>query len=186
MLGRWKIMISNKNRKKVRCSGKFLLKNDKGMMTVEISVLLPFILILLTGMLFFLFFLQDMSAAKSEVMLLANEAAAVCKTGGNLVTGEYGTEELKKRRVNFLTSEVGSAIKKQGESRMLRRMKARMCVTAIKKYRMETGKHMIRAKAELVFRLPITGKQTKIKGWTFSCAVKAPGNNREEWMRMSD
>ena len=48
---------------------------NKGMMTVEASVVVPIILIIVVAEFFFGLFLIDMSVVKSETMRLADEAA---------------------------------------------------------------------------------------------------------------
>ena len=50
---------------------------NKGMMTVEASVVVPIILIIVVAEFFFGLFLIDMSVVKSETMRLADEAADV-------------------------------------------------------------------------------------------------------------
>ena len=50
---------------------------NKGMMTVEASVVVPIILIIVVTEFFFGLFLIDMSVVKSETMRLADEAAAI-------------------------------------------------------------------------------------------------------------
>lgn len=56
---------------------------NKGMMTVEASVVVPIILIIVVAEFFFGLFLIDMSVVKSETMRLADEAADVWKTDGS-------------------------------------------------------------------------------------------------------
>lgn len=62
---------------------------NKGMMTVEASVVVPIILIIVVAEFFFGLFLIDMSVVKSETMRLADEAADVWKTDGKLADGTY-------------------------------------------------------------------------------------------------
>lgn len=57
-----------------------LYMGNKGMMTVEASVVVPIILIIVVTEFFFGLFLIDMSVVKSETMRLADEAADVWKT----------------------------------------------------------------------------------------------------------
>ena len=59
-----------------------LYMGNKGMMTVEASVVVPIILIIVVTEFFFGLFLIDMSVVKSETMRLADEAADVWKTVG--------------------------------------------------------------------------------------------------------
>lgn len=74
---------------------------NKGMMTVEASVVVPIILIIVVTEFFFGLFLIDMSVAKSETMRLADEAD-VWKTDGKLADGTYKSQQLLLRNKNFL------------------------------------------------------------------------------------
>ena len=75
---------------------------NKGMMTVEASVVVPIILIIVVAEFFFGLFLIDMSVVKSETMRLADEAADVWKTDGKLADGTYKSQQLLLRNKNFL------------------------------------------------------------------------------------
>ena len=75
---------------------------NKGMMTVEASVVVPIILIIVVTEFFFGLFLIDMSVVKSETMRLADEAADVWKTDGKLADGTYKSQQLLLRNKNFL------------------------------------------------------------------------------------
>ena len=70
---------------------------NKGMMTVEASVVVPIILIIVVTEFFFGLFLIDMSVVKSETMRLADEAADVWKTDGKLADGTYKSQQLLLR-----------------------------------------------------------------------------------------
>ena len=67
---------------------------NKGMMTVEASVVVPIILIIVVAEFFFGLFLIDMSVVKSETMRLADEAADVWKTDGKLADGTYKSQQV--------------------------------------------------------------------------------------------
>ena len=75
---------------------------NRGMMTVEASVVVPIILIIVVTEFFFGLFLIDMSVVKSETMRLADEAADVWKTDGKLADGTYKSQQLLLRNKNFL------------------------------------------------------------------------------------
>ena len=72
---------------------------NKGMMTVEASVVVPIILIIVVTEFFFGLFLIDMSVVKSETMRLADEAADVWKTDGKLADGTYKSQQLLLKKV---------------------------------------------------------------------------------------
>ena len=74
---------------------------NKGMMTVEASVVVPIILIIVVTEFFFGLFLIDMSVVKSETMRLADEAADVWKTDGKLADGTYKSQQLLLRKLRL-------------------------------------------------------------------------------------
>ena len=151
---------------------------NKGMMTVEASVVVPIILIIVVTEFFFGLFLIDMSVVKSETMRLADEAADVWKTDGKLADGTYKSQQLlqKNRR--------GQLISKT-RLRLQKRIAARLNIASLDSYKVSISGDKVLVQASVRLGNPLLGgrKYTGIKGWIFKCEEKADITNEEELLR---
>ena len=151
---------------------------NKGMMTVEASVVVPIILIIVVAEFFFGLFLIDMSVVKSETMRLADEAADVWKTDGKLADGTYKSQQLlqKNRR--------GQLISKT-RLRLQKRIATRLNIASLDSYKVSISGDKVLVQASVRLGNPLLGgrKYTGIKGWIFKCEEKADITNEEELLR---
>lgn len=179
---------NNKNKKHNRKNGR---KNEgkelgvQGMMTVEASVIVSIILIIIAVYLFFSLFVMDMSVAKSETLRLADEAAAVWKTEGNLSDGEYNPYQLIKRNKSFLWQKSRASLASKAKARLQKRTSARLMVSSLKGCKINILGDRVRVQMSLIYKSPILGsrKYAGIAGWTFQSNVKADIGNEEEVVR---
>ena len=154
---------------------------NKGMMTVEASVVVPIILIIVVTEFFFGLFLIDMSVVKSETMRLADEAADVWKTDGKLADGTYKSQQLLLRNKNFLQKN------RRGQliSKTRLRIAARLNIASLDSYKVSISGDKVLVQASVRLGNPLLGgrKYTGIKGWIFKCEEKADITNEEELLR---
>ena len=146
---------------------------NKGMMTVEASVVVPIILIIVVTEFFFGLFLIDMSVVKSETMRLADEAADVWKTDGKLADGTF----LQKNRRGQLISKT--------RLRLQKRIATRLNIASLDSYKVSISGDKVLVQASVRLGNPLLGgrKYTGIKGWIFKCEEKADITNEEELLR---
>lgn len=157
----------------------------QGMMTVEASVIVSIILIIIAVYLFFSFFIIDMSIAKSETLRLADEAAAVWKTDGKLTDGEYIPYQLIKRNKRFLWQKSRTNLSGKAKARLRKRTSARLMVSSLKGCKVNIFGDKIRIRMSLSYVSPILGskKYAGTAGWKFQCNGKADIGNEEELLR---
>mgnify|MGYP004469366447 CR=1 FL=1 len=151
--------------------------NTKGMMTVEASVIVPAILIIIVTELFFCLFLIDMAVAKSEALRLAVETAAVWKTDGDLTDGTYKTVELINRSKTFLRKNSRAKLTGKAKIRLQKRMQARLNVSTIESCKVEVFKDKVYTSVSLY--IPVHC----FNHWKFRCKGEAVLSNEEEIMR---
>ena len=108
---------------------------NKGMMTVEASVVVPIILIIVVTEFFFGLFLIDMSVVKSETMRLADEAADVWKTDGKLADGTYKSQQLLLRNKNFLQKNRRGQLISKTRLRLQKRIATRLNIALLDSYK---------------------------------------------------
>ena len=108
---------------------------NKGMMTVEASVVVPIILIIVVTEFFFGLFLIDMSVVKSETMRLADEAADVWKTDGKLADGTYKSQQLLLRNKNFLQKNRRGQLISKTRLRLQKRIATRLNIASLDSYK---------------------------------------------------
>ena len=137
---------------------------NKGMMTVEASVVVPIILIIVVTEFFFGLFLIDMSVVKSETMRLADEAADVW---------------------NFLQKNRRGQLISKTRLRLQKRIATRLNIASLDSYKVSISGDKVLVQASVRLGNPLLGgrKYTGIKGWIFKCEEKADITNEEELLR---
>ena len=162
-----------------------LYMGNKGMMTVEASVVVPIILIIVVTEFFFGLFLIDMSVVKSETMRLADEAADVWKTDGKLANGTYKSQQLLLRNKNFLQKNRRGQLISKTRLRLQKRIATRLNIASLDSYKVSISGDKVLVQASVRLGNPLLGgrKNTGIKGWIFKCEEKADITNEEELLR---
>lgn len=160
---------------------------NKGMMTVEAAVIVPIILIIIVTQIFFSLFLIDMSVAKSEALRLADEAAAVWKTDGKLVDGDYVSQKLISRNKNFLRQRGRSSLVSKTKARLKKRILSRLNKSSLKICQASIRGDKVYTQISLQYGSPLRGskKYAGISGWTFQCKGTAVISNEEELLRQT-
>ena len=158
---------------------------NKGMMTVEASVVVPIILIIVVTEFFFGLFLIDMSVVKSETMRLADEAADVWKTDGKLADGTYKSQQLLLRNKNFLQKNRRGQLISKTRLRLQKRIATRLNIASLDSYKVSISGDKVLVQASVRLGNPLLGgrKYTGIKGWIFKCEEKADITKEEELLR---
>lgn len=156
-------------------------------MTVEAAVIVPIILIIIVTQIFFSLFLIDMSVAKSESLRLANEAAAVWKTDGKLVDGDYVSQKLISRNKNFLRQKGRSSLVGKTKARLKKRILSRLNKSSLKTCQASIRGDKVYTQISLQYGSPLRGskKYAGISGWTFRCKGTAVISNEEELLRQT-
>lgn len=164
---------------------KYKSMDNRGMMTVEASVVVPVILIIVVVYLFFGLFLIDMSVTKSEALRLADETASVWKTDGRLQDGEYVSQQLIKRNKRFLWQKSRANLTGRAKSRLKKRIDERLNVSSLKGYKVRISGEKVYVQMSLSYLSPILGsrKYAGISGWKFKCNGQADISNEEEILR---
>lgn len=158
---------------------------NKGMMTVEASLVVPIILFIVVTQLFFGLFLIDMSVAKSETVRLADETADVWKTDGKLADGTYQSRQLLLRNKNFLRNHNRGKLISKAKVRLRKRITARLNIASLDSCKVSISGDKVCTQVSLRFGNLFGGgkKYTGIQGWSFKCEEKAAINNEEEILR---
>lgn len=157
------------------------------MITVEMAALIPFISLILVGIVFLFLFFLDISVAKSEAMRIADEAAATWKTNGNLVTGEYQEKELLSRKIDFLWNTKNNTFLRKAEKRLADRITERLLIATLYKSDVSMGMQNIKAEVQLTFQWPLKQLELFIgTPKTFCCLITAPVDNWQEWLRKEE
>lgn len=158
---------------------------NKGMMTVEASVIVPVILMITVVQIFFSLFLIDMSVAKSEALRIAEETAAVWKTDGNLTDGSYISQQLIRRNKNFLRQKSRRKLTNKASTRLQRRISSGLNVASVELCRTKLQGDRIYTKVSLHYKSPFPGsrKYAGIAGWSFACNGIADVCKEEEILR---
>lgn len=161
------------------------MMGNKGMMTVEASLVVPIILIIVVTEFFFGLFLIDMSVVKSETMRLADETADAWKTDGNLANGTYKAQQLLLRNKNFLQKNNRGQLVSKARLRLQKRIAARLNIASLTSCKVSILGDKVFVRTSLRLGNPLLGgrKYTGIKGWVFKCEGKADINNEEELLR---
>ena len=159
--------------------------DERGMMTVEASFIVPILLIIIMIPLFFNLFLIDMSVAKSETLRLADEAADVWKTNGKLVDGTYQSRQLLSRDRNFLRHNNRSQLTGQVRVRLNKRISSRLNGASLKESSAGISGDTVSVGATVCYTVPLLGSRryTGISGWKFHCKSRAVLSNEEELLR---
>ena len=162
------------------------MSGQDGLMTVEVSVIIPILCILIAAILFYQFFMIDMAAAKSLAMREATEAAACWKTGGDMLTKEYEQDRLLDRDSNYLISGKGDEeMIRQAEGRMKSLNSKRWILSVRQSSEFDLHNSLASVGRHLSFKVPLAGslKYLGIGGWKFRCLQSAALDNWEEALR---
>lgn len=162
-----------------------VLREQKGMMTVESAAIVPVISFAVVGIVFLLLFFIDMSVAKSESMRIASETAAVWKTSGDLVTGEYESGQLLSRNIYFLMRGDRKDLEGKAEQRLTKRIRERLLITRLSQSTVTINLQKVTVDVELIFRWPLRSVEEIMGELTsFSCTSISPTDNWEEQLRL--
>lgn len=155
------------------------------MITIEASLIIPIILIIVMVQMFFGLFLIDMSVAKSETLRLADEATDVWKTDGKLIDGTYNPQQLLIRNKNFLRHNTVSRLSDKIKARLTKRISSRLNRSSISKSSVESFGDKVSVRVSICFAVPLWGSReyAGVSGWTFHCRGKAVLSNEEEILR---
>lgn len=172
------MLVDNINKKEKSCF-------DDGMITVEVSVIIPVLSVLIVGLVFLMLFFVDMAAVKGEVMLISNEVADCWKTEGDLSTGDYNAKELIKRDVYFLVKNKRRNLVRKAENRLEQRLKERLFLTKIiqKKVKIQSGQVITKVTVQFLWPLGNLSDYMGTKGLCFICSSVGPLQNQEEQLR---
>lgn len=164
---------------------KTILKEQKGMTTVEAVVIVPAISFILVGVVFLFLFFLDMSVVKSEAMRIAGETAAAWKTDASLVTGEFEADTLLSRDIYFLIIGGRDRLQSAAEQRMKDRIRERLLITRLNESSVTINMQKVKAEAGLYFRWPLRGVEEFMGNLlSFSCSVISPVDSWEEQLRL--
>ncbi|MBQ9155548.1 MAG: hypothetical protein IJ137_02065 [Eubacterium sp.] len=156
-----------------------------GMVTVELAVILPGLILLLVWLVFFMFFLLDMAIVKSEVIRLSDEAAMLGNKDGNPETGVYPQSLLKDRAGAWTTLGYEGVSEERVSSRLKERLNERLTLTRCSETSVHIGSQKITVSGSLRFRSPLSGiGYAPSYGFQFKGDGQAPVNNWEEWLRV--
>lgn len=157
---------------------------EKGMVTVEMAVLIPLITLVAAGTVFFFLFFLDMSAARGEAVRIADETAAAWKTNGELATGMYDDAELIKRKLGFLVTGEREALAKRAQIRLRNRTEERLSISRVVEAGVSIRAFQVRTRIRLIFRFPLASME-KFMGTflEFSCETSSPVDCWEECLR---
>lgn len=131
-----------------------LFRNDAGMMTVEASVIVPLLAFIVLITVFMSVLILDLSVAKSETMIVANEAAQCWQSGGDLSSGEYDKKELLGRSVTYTLTEAGKKTEEKAGKRFADRLKERFMLVRPTGTDLKTGVDRITLSVDLSAGLP--------------------------------
>ena len=161
---------------------KRLSDNTDGMITIEVSVIIPFLFFLTAGIIFFQFFMIDMAAAKSESMKAGTEAAASWKTGGSPADKSCRISDLLGRAPDYLISgEAESTVSGKVSERFRERMAERQIVVKRSSLEINTSEGIVHVREHISFPIPL--RSIGIGGWTFVCCQAAAVDNLQECLR---
>lgn len=163
------------------------MRNDEGMMTIEVSVILPMLCLLIAGAVFFVLFLLDMSVVKSETQRIANEAAAVWKTEGQLAGGEYVFEKLEQRSPAKLMVRNNEALMKQAKRRLQSRIMRRTCLVKSVETQVQIRGNDVYGTCRIHFAVPLSKASGYFlrDSWSYRCRSRAHIDDIQEKLRAS-
>lgn len=160
------------------------LAESDGRITVEVSVIVPVLSLLITGAVFLWLFFLDVAVARGETLRIVGEAASAWKNEGKLSDGQYEKNRLLNRNFYFLWQNQRASISKEAKSRMESRIKARLSVSTLKSGTIVfRGQHVV-VKTEIGLSWPLPGIN-KIMGTSpyCTCTAVAPVDNWQEKIR---
>ena len=164
-----------------------LIWNESGMMTVEVSVIIPALTMVITGLIFFSLFLLDMGVVKSEIQRAADETAIAWKTDGELSTGAYSLTGLFQRKTAQKIFSNNQELLNKARDRLHRRITARTCLVREMEADVHINGFYVCAGCRLGFRIPIRGIADYLSGdhWTWYCSSRAMLDYVQEDLRLS-
>lgn len=157
----------------------------EGMITIEVSVIVPIITFLIVGLVFIMLFFVDMSVVKGETLLITNEVADCWKTDADLATGDYRDKNLLDRDINFLIKNKRSNMVKKAEKRLVKRLRERLILTTITQKSIQIRSGKVIAKVTVRFLWPHEGVASYMgtDSLSFSCRSVSAVYDQEERLR---
>lgn len=165
------------------------LKESEGMMTLEVSVIIPIFFFLTGGLLFFQLFMMDMAAAKSAAMQTAEETGVSWKIGDAWETGETGTwqiEDLLERNQDYLkSSQVNQTSRDMAKEAVREKMSGRCLLIKRNASSVSVHQGKVHVGIRILFPLPMRGisQYMGTGGWAFSCSQTAIVDDWQEGLR---
>lgn len=181
------VCLSRKKRNENRGQGRDRLLNEKGMVTVEVAVIVPMLTLLTVGLIFFILFLLDMSVVKSESQRIADETAAAWRTEGDLATGDYPLNQLLQKPLTKMVIRENELLKDRAVSRLKRRILARTCLVRNVEVDVHVSGFCVCTLCRVGFHIPSGGMADYFlrDSWTFSCSSRALIDYVQEDLRLS-
>ncbi len=163
------------------------LLNERGMITVEVAVIVPMLTMMITGMVFFVLFLLDMSVVKSESQRIADETAAAWRTEGDLATGDYTLNQLLQRPLTKMVIRQNEALKARAANRLKGRILTRTCLVRNVEVEVCVRGVSVCASCRIGFHMPFRGMSDYFlrDGWTFNCSSRALIDCVQEDLRLT-
>lgn len=159
--------------------------NQKGMITVEAAFLVPGLLLIIVWLVYFMLFLLDMSVVKSETRRIANEAAVVWKTDGELVDGSYDADALLSRPIRFLLWGGKGEWKEKGVNRGNRRIRSRLSVAELSHVEIKLSGDRVKVSGTVKMNGAFSqvAQDWGMEALTFTGTSCRKIENWEEWLR---
>ena len=163
------------------------LCDEEGMMTIEVSVILPALCLFIAGTVFFVLFLLDMAVVKSETQRIANEAAAVWKTEGKLAGGDYVFERLEQRPWAKLMTRNNENLMNQARKRLRTRIMERTCLVKSVNAEVRIRGNYVYGICQLHFAIPLSQAAEYFlrDSWSYHCRSRAHIDDIQEKLRAS-
>lgn len=124
---------------------KEIMKQERGMTTLEVTVLIPVMMWISCMILLFLMFLLDMSVAKSESERVCTELAQAVKRGADPADGTFSLQRWFEEKQETDTAEA--------RKRLTRRLRERICVARVQQVAIEVKEEEVSVRTSL--RLPV-------------------------------
>lgn len=162
-------------------------RHENGMITVEVSVIVPLVTMIIAVAMAFLLFLLDMAIAKEEAQRSALEVAAAWKNQGELSAGLYETEKLNDRPICYKLTAGGSELSAEGKRRLTRRINQRTVLVRCSgaKVRVRLTGVTVTVTLKMAIPFPLGRALAGTGGWKYVCKARAPLEDGEEELRQA-
>ena len=160
-------------------------RRESGMITIEVSVIVPLITMIMAVVLVFLLFLLDMAVAKEEAQRSALEVAAAWKNQGELSAGLYEIEKLNDRPLSYKLTAGPAALPAEGKRRLIRRINQRTAFVRCSKANIRVRLSGVTVTVTLKTAIPFPSGRALAGtgGWKYVCKARAPLEDGEEALR---